>query len=697
MHLTVPVGEDLRIHVWHEVDERMLAQSALVEQMASYLQSVDAEDCCRYLGIDAPLDNKQQTREQVIHCLSNWSRVRHNRIRSQVSRQLANGITNITSFGMINPDEVMTVVHAVDKPPAPRFLWSGLASEEASPNVAESQIRLLPAEKLRSFEQSVRLIREPGRTDAQLGGDLEIDRSTTRRVDLSFSWCDLVDDLTNVGPETRSKNAILHIDAIPPVLPLPRGRDPLRQAPNARATPDLAEDDSLILLSGVRTAVGRMTNEDLKDKQLSVAFGDTRARIVDISAVAQSRFADEFRKGSSNFLSFPGEIRQIVCPSSASPTAASIDYVMPQYQWLEKKSGHQAHERVGGCFRIWLNRPWFSSGVGERLAVVCWPATTFDKSFIKEKLYSAFAELCGVNNDPPPFLEPFVTRWGEDPLWTMNVKACVGSIPPEAFRRHVCDRPDIAALSKSESCFPILDLRECEAMKSHLESYEEASAKVTLVLYEPTYDSASRRYYVDVQVDQEYAYYPFVRLALARYQEYALPGFELSEITSHEFVQLPPTRRTELDVHGIEGGNATVSVRMRGALPAAMTKPTDNAPFTRWNTRVIARLEYLPIKTWEKLSSAVPNGLGPYGVAWVPDYATTVELSRDQPGRIWELKEGKFTLEKGRMYSIVLEECELGFQDDRSETAQPTPGFDTPVKPLGRRVFADRLLLPVQS
>ena len=697
LHLTVPAGEDLRIHAWHEIDERVLAQSAIVDQMADYLLTSGAQGCCSYLGLTGCANDKQRTRDELIRCLSAWQEMRHNRIRSQISRELARGQTNITSFGMINPSEVLSVVHAVDQPPAPRFLWSGLPSAEVQANALERRVVNLPAGRLRSFEQSVRLIREPGRTDAALAGDLEIDRPTTVRVDFNLAWSDQVDDLSQSGPQWRSKNAIVSLDHIPAALS--QLLDSARQTPNSRATPDQAEDNSLVLLAGVRTALKRTTNEDLRGKKLSVAFGDTRARIVDVTAVAQSRFADEFEPQSVPFFSSPGELRQLICPSSASPAIPSIDYVMPQYHWLEDKAGHQAHERIGGCFRVWLNRPWFSSGVEERLAVVCWPGAMFDKTFTKQVLYRAFAEICGVNNDPPPFLESFVTRWGLDPLWQMEGNACVGSVPPEAFRHHICDRQDIVQQSKQEDCFPVLDLRECEAMKPFLTSYEEDAAKISLVLYEPLYDPISRRHYVDIQMEEKYAYYPFVRLALARYQQYALPGFELSEIAVHEFVQLPPTRRTQLDIIGVNIGAHTLdlTITMRGALPAIQLGDTD------WNTSVTARLEYLPVEAWRALSPLVPEGLGIHGVAWVPLNQSTVNLQRVKPGQ-WELPPAKktFTLEKNRMYSIVIEEFEIGFQDDRDVVADP-PGwgnaalFGTPVKRHARRVFSDRLLLPEQS
>lgn len=693
LHLYLPAGEDLKIHVWHEIDERVLTQSAIVDQMADYLLNPDAQACCRVLGLSIQcVNDKQRAREELIHCLSAWQELRHNLIRSEISRALAERLTNITSFAMINPSNILHVVHAVDQPPTPRFLWSGLAQAQGDTEPELRRIIGMPASRLRRLKQSIRIEREIGRTDAVLAGDLEIDRPTTTKVDFTFTWSDQVDDLADAGPQVYSRKASARVEQIPAVLT--RLIDPMLQGANTRTTPDQAPDNSLMLLAGMRE--GRATNEDLRNKQLTIAFGDTRARIVDVTAVAYSRFADEFKPEATRFDSAPAHARQLVCPSSASPSVPSIDYVMPQYHWLDNNDAHRSHERVGGCFRVWLNRPWFSSGVDERLAVVCWPESTFDKTFSKQGLYNAWADICGINKDPPAFLEAFVTRWGLDPIWQMQGNACVGSVPAEAFRRHICDSTDLVRQSKAENCFPVLDLRKCQAVQQSLAVADPGNAKVVLVQYEPVYDKGSRRHYVDIQVDEKYAYYPFLRLALARYQPYSLPGFELSEITAYEFVQLPPSRRTQVDVFDKDERSHTVKlgIALRGAIPAVQAKKG------AWSTHVTARLDYLPSESWEAIKASVPGSLGKYGVAWVPEYETTVPLQRSNAGQ-WEVPKAhsQFTLQRKRIYSVVIEEFEVGFQDDlaadpRCIDGEATILFGTPVKRLSRRIFADRLLLP---
>jgi hypothetical protein len=62
------------------------------------------------------------------------------------------------------------------------------------------------------------------------------------------------------------------------------------------------------------------------------------------------------------------------------------------------------------------------------------------------------------------------------------------------------------------------------------------------VAFEPRFSDERGLWFVDVELDAGTAYFPFVRLALARYQEHALPGLELSSVVQTDFVQLTASR-----------------------------------------------------------------------------------------------------------------------------------------------------------
>ena len=49
-------------------------------------------------------------------------------------------------------------------------------------------------------------------------------------------------------------------------------------------------------------------------------------------------------------------------------------YVLPTFRWERDDEGNERrHVRRGKAVRVWLARPWFSSGDGEQLGVVLEP------------------------------------------------------------------------------------------------------------------------------------------------------------------------------------------------------------------------------------------------------------------------------------------------------------------------------------
>ena len=111
-------------------------------------------------------------------------------------------------------------------------------------------------------------------------------------------------------------------------------------------------------------------------------FGDTKYRQVTYDVVATTRFADCFP-----FASEPeegeapaGPVRPVARRStprtvdvlnSARPAAPKVLYVVPTFGWERRKvQGGEESTRSGGGLRVYLERPWFSSGDGELLGVV---------------------------------------------------------------------------------------------------------------------------------------------------------------------------------------------------------------------------------------------------------------------------------------------------------------------------------------
>ena len=349
-------------------------------------------------------------------------------------------------------------------------------------------------------------------------------------------------------------------------------------------------------------------------------FGDTKYRCVEYAAVAASRYREYFYPlpdfpncpqpvpVEPNFTRMSGPIRVDIL-SSAPPATPRPLYVIPTFRWEDSPQGRR---RIGGGLRIYLERPWFSSGMGEQLAVVLF------------------------GHDYPAILEPaklYVTQWGLDPLWVGGesplsrlgirpgaLKDAPVQAPPDIFLRGVepeepTERgiaqsgvavapqgdilksgPQIAVLARETvgvtypqpvhfknaaavredlvlanvvARWPKIVTTPSGGMASQL-PLQGTPLPVKICAFNVLPDHDRQLWYCDIEMDPGTAYFPFVRLALARYQVNSIPGAHLSPIVLADFAQLMPERSASVVVNPSNVSKATVSVSgVNGtALPA---------------------------------------------------------------------------------------------------------------------------------
>jgi hypothetical protein len=115
--------------------------------------------------------------------------------------------------------------------------------------------------------------------------------------------------------------------------------------------------------------------------------------------------------------------------------------------------------------------------------------------------------------------ETFVTRFGADPIW--------GSDPPASG-------PWIHQ-------FPLRT-----RVGTGLSLLEAPAWDVTAVGHRPQFDKDRGLWFCDIDIDAGTSYFPFVRLGLARYQPFSIPGCHLSRVVTPEWAQLMPDRTATL-------------------------------------------------------------------------------------------------------------------------------------------------------
>ncbi len=363
---------------------------------------------------------------------------------------------------------------------------------------------------------------------------------------------------------------------------------------------------------------------DLRHYPLEHAFGNTRHRWVNYSVVAISRYAEYFTNVKKNKpeISFVRESKtgKINILSTAKPDKPEIDYIIPAFEWQKtSQGGMQTHIRKGGVLRVYLKRPWFSSGEEEKLAVIL-P----DNSGNTSPMITTMIQ--GVN-----YTDAY-THWGADPLF-------VSELPVKAS-------PQPA------------DFRLNPVVEKGLTYPGNETAKATAVAYPVTFDKEKQLWYADIALDTANMYFPFIRLALARYQQHSLrienTDVCLSNVVMAGMIQMVPERKTSV-VLNTAGKDTLLSFRIAG--------PTYNHRSSRFGIREIIKVTVMKTKTESKSSTVLIENQD--SEKRNPD-SWTFEVGRNMKNDYtFDINENIRLPEAYRTgsFQVVVEEIELGPQN----------------------------------
>lgn len=256
-------------------------------------------------------------------------------------------------------------------------------------------------------------------------------------------------------------------------------------------------------------------------------FGDTRHRLVTYRFRATTRFREYFHPSllapthdGDDGQSTVSAAVEVDVPSSAPPAAPVVHSVIPLFRWDVGEEPEQPmarrHVRRAGV-RIYLQRPWFSSGDGELLAVLLAPPGQGDEFEPQGDGEQGF---------------PFVSKAGQDRVW---VSAPVAQRAMNALQLddllHLAgfdDEPEPGRPVTPPRVLPLDTIR--------------GRPLVQAVGYRPQFSQDRGLWYVDVALDAGPTFWAFVRLAVARYQPSSVDGCHLSAPVRCDHLQLPPER-----------------------------------------------------------------------------------------------------------------------------------------------------------
>lgn len=320
-------------------------------------------------------------------------------------------------------------------------------------------------------------------------------------------------------------------------------------------------------------------------------FSDTLARqITNLRLIAKSRFKDYFTikppeeknmKENQNYEDLYTKSKYLIfdatstndnegnsadniwLPATSRPAKLDLLSSTPSFLW---EYSHEDESRADFTLtrkskvRIYIKRPWFSSGEGEKLGLVLWPPELFGgrheagediaNPHLPEKVldvsdYGLKFPNQSANNpnnsdsNAPELWTSYVTRWGNDPIRS-GPHTEGWFVPKDVFddipiglddKSHEGDGSPVLIPSVKIPLPTDDDKGETER------TYFQAS----LLTYDPKFDVENRVWYVDLGLDPLDLPFPFMRMSLVRYQPRAIGDLQVSEPVV-QWCQLVPQR-----------------------------------------------------------------------------------------------------------------------------------------------------------
>jgi hypothetical protein len=381
-------------------------------------------------------------------------------------------------------------------------------------------------------------VRAPGDTAVTLFGAVDLHGPSTDRIDIEASWSQWVDDVAKPAPERVSGVA-------------------------AACGTSVAEDEELVVLSATDASVPLPGGGSLRLHAAVHQTGDTLHRHVDYRVRATTRYREYFHPQltpSPDDLSVVGPVRTLNVPSSARPAKVIVHDVLPLFRWHEEtEPGHPfslKRTRKTGL-RLYLERPWYSTGDGEFLGVIL-----------------------AAGADTP--LEDTVSQWAGDPVFRQQGPAARGVLPLSDLLHltGLDDRVEPGRPVAPPTLRPLVD--------------RKGQPNVFVLAYQPEYSPERQLWFVDVALDPGTAFWPFVKLAVARYQPDSLPGLHLGPIAICDYAQLAPERTATLsrtdETHVRIAVTGPVG-HPRDQIRSAVVLPADFLTHVARTRRMRARLE----------------------------------------------------------------------------------------------------------
>jgi len=336
-------------------------------------------------------------------------------------------------------------------------------------------------------------VRHPGRAVAALTGLVHVHGPSTDTLLVRASWTETVDDPSTPGPTPATKQDVV-----------------------VRSTVGERERTGVLFLVDLQPAPPYAEGlEHIGFHRMIQTFADTHHRRVTYTPSGTSRYAEMF---DPHDVPPPADGDPVVIdiPSSARPATPHVLDTVPVLRWEEHSEPDEPFAwrqvRRSGV-RIWLARPWFSSGDGELLGVLVADA-------------SSSASVPDTST----------SVWGADPIHHKRDTISGGTTLP------LLSMGELVSLAFHDRDWPDSPGSPVQVVNAVALRDVPLHPTVHVLAYLPVYDEKSQRWFVDVDLHDTSTLWPFVRLAVARFQPSAIDGCSLSTPTLTSWVQPLPSR-----------------------------------------------------------------------------------------------------------------------------------------------------------
>jgi hypothetical protein len=188
--------------------------------------------------------------------------------------------------------------------------------------------------------------------------------------------------------------------------------------------------------------------------------------------------------------------------------------------------------RTGSMLRVYLGRPWYATGAGEYLGVIVANPVPADATL-------------------PADIAPQVSGYGTDPLFATGTR----------FASPLTVADFTLATATGDTVL--------------LAEQAETTAFVSVAGHQVSWDAARQLWYADIALNISPSYFPFVQLALVRYQPSSLAGISVSRVVVADMIQVAPDRTLQLTYPSPSVVKVAVSgpgyFYANGTSPSAMT------------------------------------------------------------------------------------------------------------------------------